>query len=151
MSPMYSSVVTAFEPKPRWLLRSLTVVAALTLAACGTSAESGGLETVTVDGEQGLVTCSATPEKDLAQGMNAFSLVISEKGSGAAVEEASIEVTTWMPSMSHYTEGETVMPMGGGTYHVESVSLVMGGDWEIRYDLTAAAVADTCVFEYAIP
>ncbi len=147
MSPTSCAVVFAFHLR----LRGLVVVAALALAACGSNSEPGALETVTVDGEQGLLTCSATPEEGLAQGMNAFSLVISEKASGAALEDARIEVTTWMPSMSHYTEGETVMPMGGGSYHIESVSLVMGGDWEIRYDVTGDAVGDTCVFEYAIP
>lgn len=119
---------------------------------CGSSSEEGpAIETVTVSGALGALTCTATPEAVLAQGMNAFSLLLSDKATGAPVDGASIEVTTWMPSMSHYTEGEQVMPMGEGAYHIESVSLVMAGDWEVVYAITSGSLNDTCTFEYPIP
>lgn len=124
----------------------------LAALGCGSSSEEGSaIESVTVSGAQGALTCTATPEAVPAQGMNAFSLLLSDKATGAALDGATIEVTTWMPSMSHYTEGEQVMPMGDGAYHVESVSLVMAGDWEVVYAITSGSVNDTCTFQYPIP
>jgi hypothetical protein len=44
-------------------------------------------------------------------------------------------IMLWMPSMNHGSTPVTMTDLGGGRYRASNVSFIMGGPWDIRYQL----------------
>ncbi len=68
--------------------------------------------------------------------------------SGAAVEGARIEVDGGMPRHGHGlpTRPRVTRELGNGFYQVDGVRFNMGGWWELKFRIAAAAGTDTVTF-----
>lgn len=68
--------------------------------------------------------------------------------SGAAVNDAQIEVGGGMPDHNHGlpTRPKVTARLGDGRYRVEGVKFSMSGWWELRFAVSAAAGTDAATF-----
>jgi len=65
-------------------------------------------------------------------GTNEAQLLVTRATDGTAVDDLTVSVEPWMPSMGHGTSTPTVTPEGGGTYLVTDLYLYMQGVWILR-------------------
>lgn len=79
--------------------------------------------------------------------VHSWTLTLTHAG-GEPVEGAAVEVDGGMPQHGHGlpTRPRVTRYLGDGTYLVEGVRFNMGGWWEMRFRVRAAAGADSIVF-----
>jgi len=81
-------------------------------------------------------------------GMNAIDIMIYDMY-GKDVAGAEITFTPWMPEMGHgvFTAPE-VTEKGKGRYRIENIIIVMGGHWEMRFNINKDGSQDSVVFDF---
>lgn len=129
----------------RWalVLLSLTVVAAL--SGCQRSAAGGEDESSCTDtkAESGLtVDLTTTPCRPQGGQTATVRLSIEDKD-GAVVKNASVKLTTAMPSMNMQGDGQTLTATGD--QYEGKIVLGMGGAWEMTFEVTPEGAQPTTV------
>jgi protein SCO1/2 len=88
--------------------------------------------------------------KELKIGLNTLDLVLRDR-LGAGVEGAQLTVTPWMPTMGHGVwEKPVVRERGGGNYHVDNITVIMAGTWDLKVAVQSGAQKDTAVFSFEV-
>jgi protein SCO1 len=83
-------------------------------------------------------------------GPNTLDIVLRDRA-GKGVEGAKLSVTPWMPTMGHGVwDKPAVRELGGGTYRVTNVVIIMGGGWELRVAIRKGALEDRGVFSFNV-
>lgn len=86
----------------------------------------------------------------LAIGVNAFALTLTDR-QNKPVGGAEITVTPWMPEHGHGVwEKPVVTERGSGKYTVGNVTLVMGGQWDIKIAVSKGALKDQAIFRFGV-
>ena len=87
-------------------------------------------------------------DKMFKVGVNAADVIIHDRNDREVVG-AEITITPWMPEMGHgvFTP-PSITERGGGLYRVEDVTLVMGGHWEMRIEISKDMIKDIVVFDF---
>ena len=101
----------------------------------------------------GLFKVSIEPEKGaVRQGELHAWLVTVTTATGQPVEYAAIDVSGGMPEHNHGlpTSPQVTDYLGNGHYRIEGMKFTMGGWWQLRLSISAAAVCDTVVFNWAL-
>ncbi|MDW6020383.1 FixH family protein [Mesorhizobium sp. BAC0120] len=99
--------------------------------------------------EKGLYTVSIEPEGgQVRQGELQSWLVTLTSKAGTPVENARMTVDGGMPEHHHGLPTSPAMTatLGPGKYRVEGVKFHMGGWWQLRFAISAAAGDDEAVF-----
>jgi len=92
----------------------------------------------------------AIPGNNLRVGANSMDLMLRDK-SGRGVEGAKLVVIPWSPDMGYGVwEKPTVMEKGDGNYHIENISIIRSGRWELKVSVKSGAKEDRAVFSYAV-
>lgn len=101
----------------------------------------------------GLFEVSIKPESGvIRQGELQSWLVTLKTGSGAPVENAAIDISGGMPQHDHGlpTSPQATDYLGNGQYRIQGVKFSMGGWWQLRLGISAAAGSDTVVFNVVL-
>jgi hypothetical protein len=130
-----------------------------TLSNPGTSTDRGTSQRKEHANEQSLLKMTANglysvqiaiKDKDLKVGVNTFDISVHDKN-GKEVTGAEIDVVPWMPEMGHGVfDKPVVKEKGGGTYSVENVILIMGGQWELRLKIRNNSVESYVTFSLQV-
>jgi hypothetical protein len=84
---------------------------------------------------------------ELKAGANTLDIIIHDKDD-KDVAGAELTVTPWMPSMGHGVfEKPVVTERGGGLYSVGNINLIMGGHWELRFEVKKDGLEDNATFD----
>lgn len=125
------------------LLGALPLISSV--QSCGSTPD---VRDVVTDG--GSYYVSYTPSPDPLPVQQLFSLdvtVASAQDHTDLIEDSTIVVDAWMPSMGH---GMNVVPKvvshADGTFTVSNMEFSMTGDWEILVDVTRAGKTEQAVF-----
>ncbi len=118
--------------------------------SCAGDTFSAGLEK---SGKAGKLTVTlesaepAPPEK----GDNLWTIRVTDPG-GAALSDATITVTPFMPEHGHGTSVQAVAtPKGDGRYELFPVNFLMPGKWEITLDVgLAGGQSDSVLFTFCV-
>jgi hypothetical protein len=97
----------------------------------------------------GIYSVSIEPEQAPMRLNDVQSLLLTVKtASGAAVDDALISIDGGMPAHNHGlpTAPKATASLGDGRYRIEGVKFSMGGHWELRFAIAAAAGADAVTF-----
>lgn len=152
----------------------LPLIAALSLAACGSSGSPNNV--VTPPNDAGFIDCtkdprvsayapnltvksatgdlvyillSSTPAPPAAE-TNVFSIKITD---GSGVAQTNVTGTTIVPFMPDMGHGTSIVPSmtsnGDGTYAVQPLYLFMAGIWSITFT-PAANINDTAAFFFCV-
>jgi protein SCO1 len=88
--------------------------------------------------------------KKLVMGPNSLDIVLRDR-LGQGVEGAQLTVTPWMPAMGHGVwDKPLVQERGGGRYHVQNVTIIMEGVWELKVAVNKGQLADRGVFSFTV-
>ena len=92
----------------------------------------------------------AIDKNRLLVGLNAVDIMIYDMH-GKSVEGAEITFTPWMPEMGHgvFTD-PVVAEKENGLYRIENIILVMGGHWELRFNIKKDGSEDNIVFDFPV-
>ena len=92
----------------------------------------------------------AIDKNRLLVGINAVDIMIYDKH-GKKVTGAEITFTPWMPEMGHgvFTDPE-VTEKGKGRYRIDNIILVMGGHWELKFNIKKDGSEDNIVFDFPV-
>lgn len=125
------------------LLGSMPLISEV--SSCGST---GDVRDVVTDG--GSYYVSYTPNPDPLPVQELFGLevtVSSAQDHTDLIEDSSVKVDAWMPSMGH---GMSVVPKvvanGDGTFTISNMEFSMTGDWEILVDVTRNGATEQAVF-----
>lgn len=102
---------------------------------------------------KGLYVVAIAPEAEpLTQGPLHSWILTLKTPDGAAVEGAAIAVGGGMPQHGHGlpTQPQATASLGEGRYRIEGVRFNMGGWWEFKFDIKAAAGDDSVVFNLTL-
>lgn len=140
------------------LLRTVLVVLSILLvvphcpaeAASAAPSKKGGAA-LSLESEKGMFRVTLDVDRGgLDIGLNSFFLNVRDK-QNRSVDGAEITITPWMPEHGHGVwEKPVVTGRGGGSYSVGNVSLVMGGQWDIRVAVKKGSLQDEAVFRFAV-
>ena len=101
----------------------------------------------------GLYAASIQPEAgEIKQGeLHAWILTVMT-GDGKPVDDATVKIDGGMPDHNHGlpTSPQMTEHLGDGRYRIEGVKFSMSGRWELRFDISAAAGADTVTFDLVL-
>jgi len=76
------------------------------------------------------------PPAGVVQGLNTIEIDVVDTNN-APVDDLSISIVPWMPTMGHGTSViPQIQPKGGGVYVATDVALIMPGLWQLRTALT---------------
>ncbi|MEB2312217.1 MAG: FixH family protein [Sorangiineae bacterium] len=132
------------------LSAALGFLLALGSTACGGSehASEGVDASDALKSQSGAYLVRYTPIPDPpVTGKNQLTLELT-RAKGGAVDDATLEVTPWMPAMGHGSPVQpTVQNLGSGRYSVDDLGYTMPGRWEVQVALTDARVVDQVVIE----
>lgn len=101
----------------------------------------------------GLYVASIEPEAgEIEQGELHAWVVTLKTPDGKPVDDASITVDGGMPEHNHGlpTSPEMTEKLGEGRYRIEGVKFSMSGWWELRFDISSAAGADSVTFNLVL-
>lgn len=86
----------------------------------------------------------------LLVGVNAVDIIVYDMD-GKNVEGADITFTPWMPEMGHgvFTD-PVVAEMGKGRYRIDNIIIVMGGHWELRFNINKDGSQDNVLFDFPV-
>ena len=149
----------------RWTLS--TAFLFLSLSACGgggSSADAGAeappttctptAALQTVASAAGSFNVSACAMDTPARGENAFTFLITDAATGAAVDGLTVAVQPWMPDMGHGSPATpTVTAPATGLYDVTNCVFTMGGVWQLRTTLSGGSLdsaSDSAVVQFTI-
>ncbi len=99
--------------------------------------------------EAGLYRATIRPDGDsIPQGKLQKWTLHLETAAGVSVDSASVSVNGGMPQHGHGlpTKPLVTNALGNGDHRVEGMKFNMGGWWVVRFRVTAAAGADSVVF-----
>lgn len=143
--------------KPGWLY-TLAVVALLALAYLAyllmpatPKPELDQSRTRTT--ANGLYSLTIEPEvSEIRQGELHSWVVTVTSADGQPVADAEIKVDGGMPDHNHGlpTAPEATENLGEGRYRVEGMKFSMSGWWELRFDVSSPAGADTVTFNLVL-
>jgi protein SCO1 len=86
----------------------------------------------------------------LKNGPNALDIKVRDL-SGKEVRGAELTVTPWMPQMGHGVwEKPVVTEQAGGNYHVENVTIIMSGRWDLKVTVRQGAQEDRAIFAFDV-
>ena len=145
--------------KSAWLY--LLAVAALVAVAFGAhlAMPSGGPPTPELDLSRsrttanGLYIAAIEPEiPEIKQGEMHSWIFTVKTPDGKPVDDATITIGGGMPDHKHGlpTSPEMTDHLGDGRYRIEGIKFSMSGWWELRFDISAAAGADTVTFNLVL-
>lgn len=79
-------------------------------------------------------------------------LLVLHDRNGAPITDATIAVDGGMPQHGHGlpTQPSVGAPLGEGNYRVEGVRFNMGGWWQLKFTIDAAAGRDTVTFNISL-
>jgi hypothetical protein len=100
-------------------------------------------------GERGVYRATVRPHGDsIPQGRLQRWTLHLETAAGAPVDSAVVAVDGGMPQHGHGlpTRPRVTRALGGGDHLVEGLKFNMGGWWEVRFRVAAAAGTDSLVF-----
>jgi hypothetical protein len=100
-------------------------------------------------GERGVYRATIRPQGDsIPQGRLQRWTLHLETAAGAPVDSAVVAVDGGMPQHGHGlpTRPRVTRALGGGDHLVEGLKFNMGGWWEVRFTVAAAAGTDSLVF-----
>jgi hypothetical protein len=120
---------------------SLVLIAGL--AGCGRSSAGSQDTTSCTDTktESGLTVALTTTPCPIRGGSSATAKIAIKDSSGTAVKDAAVKMITDMPSMNMHG-GDQDVPASGDGYETKVV-LGMGGDWQIKVQVTRGSAAPT--------
>lgn len=98
---------------------------------------------------KGTYSVAIEPESAPIRQNDVQSLILTVKtASGAPVDDALISIDGGMPAHNHGlpTAPKATASLGNGRYRIEGVKFSMGGHWELRFAIAAAAGADDVTF-----
>ena len=92
----------------------------------------------------------AIDKNRLLVGTNAVGIMIYDTH-GKKVTGADITFTPWMPEMGHgvFTD-PVVTEKENGLYRIDNIILVMGGHWELRFNINKDGSEDSIVFDFPV-
>lgn len=102
---------------------------------------------------KGLYVAAIEPETPEIRRGELHSWIITVKtADGKPVDDAQIAVDGGMPEHNHGlpTSPRMTEALGDGSYRIEGVKFSMTGWWELRFDITAPAGADTVTFNLVL-
>ncbi|MBX3129380.1 MAG: FixH family protein [Polyangiaceae bacterium] len=117
---------------------------------CGGRGEtfSAGMTHPGDDGALTFTLVSATPAPPQLFD-NSWLLELS--AAGAALDGATLTVSTWMPDHEHGSPKQTqVSPQGDGRYQLSPVNLFMPGLWEVRVEAQSGSTSDGTTFTFCV-
>jgi len=162
-----SGAMTTPRDRARALRRRAVLLAVTTVAAAGLTACSHAMMLVGAGptrpaaaefgfgprtSAQGHYVATLLPAKELRpRQMNTVRIAVVD-GHGNAIDGATLAVGGGMPQHGHGlpTRPRVTRALGDGTYEIEGVRFNMGGWWEFRLTITAAAGADVVTFNLEI-
>lgn len=146
----------------RWLIGGMAAALVLTVSACGVvmAMMHGGPERPP-ESEFGLGSCvsasglyrvTLAPVEPLAKRKLQQVQVVVQDAAGQPVEGASLEVDGGMPQHGHGlpTRPRMTKRLGEGRYQVDGVRFNMGGWWELKFAVSAAAGTDSVTFNLSL-
>jgi len=101
----------------------------------------------------GLFVASIKPESGVVrQGEMHPWLLTLKTAAGAPVEGAAISISGGMPQHNHGlpTSPQATDYLGQGQYRIEGLKFTMGGWWQLRFAISAAAGSDTVDFNIVL-
>jgi hypothetical protein len=109
-------------------------------AASGGATDFSGPPYATMASESGALQIAVrTSPAPPSRGTNDVELTITNIADGAARDDLTVAVSTWMPAMNHGAQTvPTVTAEGGGRYLVQTIDCFMPGRWELRTTLTGS-------------
>jgi hypothetical protein len=119
----------------RMLLISLVLSLSLACGSATTSADAGsdggpGSDAgSTVDAGMLMLDASFENSPLTRTGNMLHIMLMNDQNTGVA--GATVTVALWMPTHGHIAPAPTVVDMGSGMYHAESVDFTMAGTWEV--------------------
>lgn len=112
------------------------------------SHSGGGLHKATDKGTFGLDLVAR--DNELKNGSNVLDIMLRDKA-GKGVEGAELTVTPWMPGMGHGVWEKTVVSeRGGGKYHVENITIIRSGNWDIKVSVRKGKLEDRTSFPFIV-
>lgn len=87
---------------------------------------------------------------ELRKGTNSLDINIKDKA-GKSVIGAKVTVTPWMPSPGlGVWEKPVITERSGGNYHVDNVSIIKSGTWELKVSVKRGDVEDLALFSFNV-
>jgi nitrogen fixation protein FixH len=125
--------------------RARFVVMVLTLVGCGRSSASDGDSTSCTDtkNESGLTVALTTSPCPIKGGESATARVAIKDDDGAPVKDASVRLSTDMPSMNMHGGDHDMTPRGDE--YEATVVLGMGGAWTLKVEVARGSTDPTAV------
>lgn len=102
---------------------------------------------------KGLYVAAIEPEApEIRQGELHTWIVTVKTADGKPVDDAKIKIDGGMPDHNHGlpTSPQITENLGEGRYRIEGVKFSMPGWWELRFDISAPAGADTVTFNLVL-
>ncbi|MGE0359881.1 MAG: FixH family protein [Vicinamibacterales bacterium] len=159
---MTSSSTQGPSGRRRAALLAVTAVAALGLTACSHAMMlvGGGARRPAATefglgprpSVEGRYTATLVPLRELRpRQMHTVRIAIADEH-GAAIDGATLTIGGGMPQHGHGlpTRPRVTRAVGDGTYEIEGVRFNMGGWWQVRVTIAAAAGADVVTFNLDI-
>jgi hypothetical protein len=147
------------ELKSGWLYALAVIVLVLVALGAYMAMPSAGPPRAEIDQSRsrttanGLYVAAIEPEiPEIKQGeMHSWILKV-KMPDGKPVEGAKVTVDGGMPDHNHGppTSPEMTDHLGDGRYRIEGMKFSMSGWWELRFDISAAAGADTVTFNLVL-
>lgn len=113
---------------------------AFMISSCSTSPVP-----VNVKGEKGVFSGELKMKETMKTGANNGSLRISDS-KGQPVVGADISITPWMPAMDHGVMWHPKITEKADGFYDVLILLSMGGQWELRTEITKGGQQDKLVF-----
>ena len=101
----------------------------------------------------GLYVVAVEPEApEIKQGELHSWMLTVKMPDGRPVDDAKIAIDGGMPDHNHGlpTSPQVTEQLGNGRYRIEGMKFSMSGWWELRFDISAAAGADTVTFNLVL-
>jgi hypothetical protein len=113
---------------------SIAIVLAACAMACSSSSASSTSTRfpVTVTSDSGALRVELSAPTAPIVGTDQMELTITRFSDGVALDDITVSVVPWMPSMLHGTASPTVTSKGGGKYLLSNLDLFMPGTWELE-------------------
>lgn len=148
-------------------MRDLVTVVTLLFAACSSDPESAAapaevvscesdarikpyVSGLTVSDNEIVVTLVEADPAPPARGTNVWKVTATDSA-GAALRDATLTVTAFMPDHGH---GTSVTPQidssGDGTWTVSQLTLFMPGVWRVAFAVTKAGTATEVAFFFCV-
>jgi hypothetical protein len=131
----------------------VTAFALLTSAACATKPRANEFGFGPRTSVQSRYTATIAPPAQPLKPRRMLSLQVSIRdAAGNPVDGAQIEVDGGMPQHGHGlpTQPRVTKNLGDGRYQIDGVRFNMGGWWELRLAVTAAAGTDRVIFNLEV-